>query len=84
MSIIIIKHAQIIVAVLIILLVLVTFYRLIHVWAYTLNFSEVISYYRHISTTIPNMSIVQASIQGPQGWDVVVNWVMEKVSQHRL
>ena len=28
-------------AILIVLLVLVTFYRLIHVWAYTLNFSEV-------------------------------------------
>ena len=41
---IIINNAQIIVAVLIILLVLVTFYRLIHVWAYTLNFSEVILY----------------------------------------
>ena len=30
-----------VVAILIVLLVLVTFYRLIHVWAYTLNFSEV-------------------------------------------
>ena len=32
---------EIIVAILIILLVLVTFYRLIHVWAHTLNFTEV-------------------------------------------
>ena len=32
---------EIIVAILIVLLVLVTFYRLLHVWAYTLNFSEV-------------------------------------------
>ena len=32
---------EIVVAILILLLVLVTFYRLIHVWAYTLNFSEV-------------------------------------------
>ena len=33
---------EIIVAILIVLLVLVTFYRLLHVWAYTLNFSEVL------------------------------------------
>ena len=32
---------EVIVAILIIILVLVTFYRLLHVWAYTLNFSEV-------------------------------------------
>ena len=35
------NHDEIIVAILIVLLVLVTFYRLLHVWAYTLNFSEV-------------------------------------------
>ena len=32
---------EIVVAILIILLVIYTFYRLLHVWAYTLNFSEV-------------------------------------------
>ena len=32
---------EIVVAILIILLVVYTFYRLLHVWAYTLNFSEV-------------------------------------------
>lgn len=51
---------EVVVAILIVLLVLVTFYRLIHVWAYTLNFSE-------------------ASIQGPQGWDIVTNWIVEKL-----
>ena len=34
---------EVVVAILIVLLVLVTFYRLIHVWAYTLNFSEVMT-----------------------------------------
>ena len=32
---------EIICAILIIIVVLITFYRLLHVWAYTLNFSEV-------------------------------------------
>ena len=68
------NHDEIVVAILIVLLVLVTFYRLIHVWAYTLNFSEV---------TTSMLVIIhysrQASIQGPQGWDIVTNWIVEKV-----
>ena len=40
---------EIVVAILIILLVIYTFYRLLHVWAYTLNFSEVCMKYVFIS-----------------------------------
>ena len=55
---------EVIVSVIIVIIVLMTFYRILHVWAYTLNFSE-------------------ASIQGPQGWDLVVNWIMERVNRTR-
>ena len=71
---------EIICAILIIIVVLITFYRLLHVWAYTLNFSEV----KLICNEGKKLQIViyfQASIQGPQGWDVVVNWIMERVKR---
>ena len=55
---------EVIVAAIIVIIVLITFYRILHVWAYTLNFSE-------------------ASIQGPQGWDLVVNWIMERIKRTR-
>ena len=55
---------EVIVAAIIVIIVLITFYRILHVWAYTLNFSE-------------------ASIQGPQGWDLILNWIMERVKRTR-
>ena len=68
-------------AILIVLLVLVTFYRLIHVWAYTLNFSEVTSLTKRLSCHVLSL---QASIQGPQGWDIVTNWIVEKVRRTKV
>ena len=68
-------------AILIVLLVLVTFYRLIHVWAYTLNFSEVTSLTKRLSSHVLSL---QASIQGPQGWDIVTNWIVEKVRRTKV
>ena len=74
------NHDEVIVAILIVLLVLVTFYRLLHVWAYTLNFSEVNP--RCLSVILRCIyEISKASIQGPQGWDLIVNWIMERVKR---
>ena len=56
---------EVIVSVIIVIIVLMTFYRILHVWAYTLNFSE-------------------ASIQGPQGWDLVVSSVQFSSVQYGL
>ena len=51
-------------AILIVLLVLVTFYRLIHVWAYTLNFSEVTSLTKRVSSHVLSLS---GEYPGPPG-----------------
>ena len=128
-----ISNKQVVVGVIILLLVVYTFYRLLHVWLHTLNFSEVMKhcwctvsqilqinqqhseylacnfgkngvvqariqsvqgscqwsghctqrYLWHFATLLLRSGAFcayQASIQGPQGWDLLIHWILDRWS----
>ena len=40
------------------------------------------SFYRLYLVWQKTLNFSEASIQGPQGWDLVINWVMERIQVH--
>ena len=42
-----------------------------------------ITFYRILHVWAYTLNFSEASIQGPQGWDLVVNWIMERINRTR-
>ena len=70
---------EIIVFIIIRMLVIYTFYKLYDVWNNKLNFSEVFCYVKDLR----QKSILQSSLQGPQGWDLVISLLLKKLKSAR-
>ena len=72
---------EIIVFIIIGMLVIYTFYKLYDVWNNKLNFSEVFCYVNGHKSL--RKSFLQSSLQGPQGWDLVISLLLRKLKSAR-
>ena len=69
---------EIIVTIILVAIVVYTFYRLYYVWVNTLNFSEVEIDHKNNNFMIVFI-VVKANLQGPQGWDLLMQLLLTKI-----